>query len=69
MLSFEPFRIWATIHQKTRKQVAMDCEVSLPTIYRVWKDEPVSSELIHKLCSVYDLPIQEVMQYKKDPSA
>ncbi|BFH18247.1 hypothetical protein J6TS7_20670 [Paenibacillus dendritiformis] len=66
MLTFEPFRIWLVKSKKSNTEVLNDCGFSPTTVAKIMKDRfPVRSDVIEKLCRVYHLRIDEVIEYRE----
>lgn len=66
MISFEPFRIWCAKVGKIRQDIRRDTNLSRPTLDKIWKDELVRTDIIDRICSQYDLRIDEVCVYRKN---
>lgn len=67
MLTFEQFRIWCLKNNKERKHVAVEADISLPTVHNIFNDKlPVRTDTIEKLCKTYKLRIEEVMEYREE---
>lgn len=66
MLTFEPFRIWYTKTGKPRTDIRSDCNLAPSTVAKIWKDGfPVRSDVIETLCRVYNLSLDQVIEYRR----
>jgi len=71
-LTFEPFRQWFAQQKdgsrpKRKTDLYSECGFSSNTCGKIWNDRfPVRSEVIEKLCQVYGLRIEQVIEYRED---
>jgi len=68
-LTFAPFRAWfVTQHHSGKKgDMEKECGFSPVTVAKVWHDRfPIRSDVIDRLCEVYDLEVHEVISRKRD---
>ncbi|PTM51938.1 helix-turn-helix domain-containing protein [Desmospora activa] len=67
MLTFEPLRIWFVKQNKNRTDMCKkeECGFSPQTVAKIWRDARVRSDVIERICETYNLPVEQVMQYKK----
>lgn len=61
-------RLWDTMKRKGISQYALihTYHISESQLTRLRKNEIVKTEIISKLCSILDCPIEEICEFKKD---
>ena len=67
MLTFEPFRIWYDRQRKKKTDMYEECGFVPTTVAKIFSDGfPVRSDTIETICRVYDLRIEQVIEYRKE---
>lgn len=67
MLTFEPFRVWYTTQRKPRTDIRTDCGFAPSTVAKIWNDRmPFRSDVLDTLCRVYELRVEQVIEWRPD---
>lgn len=66
-ITFSP--LWNIIKKKKLPKGYLREKVGLSpaTVARIFKDEPVTLEVIDRICSVMEVQIQDIIQYEEKP--
>jgi hypothetical protein len=68
-LTFEPFRVWFVKHHRTGRKMDFQHDTGLAprTAAKVWNDRlPVSSDVVDRICSAYNLRVDQVIEHRPD---
>lgn len=66
MISYKPF--WKTLKKSniTTYTLINEYNVSSSTIDRLRNDKPVNTTTLNDLCSIYNCPIQDIIEFLPD---
>lgn len=71
-LTFQPFRDWYAGQKdgsrpKRKTDMYTECNFSPSTVAKIFSDGfPVRSDVIETICRVYKLPIEQVIEFRRD---
>lgn len=67
VLTFEPLRLWFDRNKKRRTDLRIECGFSPTTAAKIFSDGfPVRSDIIETICRVYNLKVEQVIEYRVD---
>jgi DNA-binding Xre family transcriptional regulator len=64
MISYQP--LWITLAKKGMKKKDLYSVASSATVARMGRGEYIALEVLDKICTELDCPIEEVIEWKKD---
>jgi DNA-binding Xre family transcriptional regulator len=66
-LTFEPFRIWYDRQRKKKTDMYAECGFAPATVAKIFSDGfPVRTDVIERICDVYGLRVEQVIEYRED---
>lgn len=69
-LTFEPFRIWYMRQRKKKTDMYSECGFAPATVAKIFSDGfPVRTDVVERICEVYDLRVEQVIEYRKEDPA
>ena len=66
MITYEPFRAYVATKNIKKKDIMENTGISPATMSKLKHDQPVSIEIIGRLCSFLDCSITEIVRYEKE---
>lgn len=62
VISYEP--LWHTLKARGMKKLELKTVISSAALKKLQHDEPVSLNMLMKLCETLDVPIQDVVEFR-----
>lgn len=67
MITFQPLRDWFDDKRWNRYFMCDDVGLSPTTVNKIWGDKgPVKTDVIDRICTAYDLSIEQVIRFEMD---
>lgn len=62
VISYEP--LWHTLKARGMKKLELKMVISSAALKKLQRDDPVSLNMLMKLCETLDVPIQDVVEFR-----
>ena len=68
MITYEPFRAYVATKNIKKKDIMKNTGISPATMSKLKHDQPVSIEIIGRLCGFLGCSVTEIVKYEKEIS-